>query len=70
MNFSKTIISGVCNSFIYTGLKFIAGIVVTGDKLPPVSLLLAINHRRCRCYWRLIIAGVVVTGDKLIASVK
>jgi hypothetical protein len=34
---------------------------LTGDKLSPVSLLLAINYRRC-CYWQLIFDGVVVSG--------
>jgi len=51
------------------------------EKLSPVPLIPAINHRRFRCYWRLIIAcpvtttsaiiisGVVYNGEQLIGSV-
>jgi uncharacterized protein (DUF2235 family) len=45
--------------FIDTGDK----LSLTGDKLSPVSLLLAINYRRC-CYWQIIFDGVVETHEK------
>jgi hypothetical protein len=31
----------------------IAGVIVTGNKLSPMTLLQAINYCQCRWYWRL-----------------
>jgi hypothetical protein len=44
---SKSFIAGVVKLN-----KLIAGVVVTGDKLSPLSLLPEIHHRLCRCYQR------------------